>query len=550
MSLTAGSAAPPSPLHAMQPGLPRLRVSVVLACTRLPEWLDEALAALLQADFLDVQVLRDADAPARRHGSLAWRAYHALDRRLLGELRPIMAPRALAPRLAEAPAPGTADALCAAVAGFTPDVVLSIGHSPARIDLWPLARRAAWSIPAEACKPSWGLMHLLPAFLRGDTEAPSGFPVHDDRTGHGLLLDPAVVSIAQLSFARNTAYQLQKAPAKLLRALRRLQQGQPPAAAPVELARAPGTFATLGLCARLLGRSLWRHVPRLGRRERWTLATRRSGTALDPAAPRAEDFTRWTPPRGWFWADPFPVHHDGVDHVFFEAYDYERAIGEIHAVTVDADGHPSPHRVVMAGPHHLSYPFLFQHAGEPHLLVECAQSRRIQAFRAERFPEGWHPVATLLDGWRAVDGTLWQQDGRWWLFACVAETPFDDGGREFNELFLFHADTPLGPWTPHRQNPVVSDVRSARPAGPLFMHEGRLVRPSQDCAAEYGHRIVFNEVRRLDTEVYEERPLAILNPDWAPALRGCHTYAQAGRLELLDAKYLAPTRDTRRDAAP
>jgi hypothetical protein len=82
------------------------------------------------------------------------------------------------------------------------------------------------------------------------------------------------------------------------------------------------------------------------------------------------------------------------------------------------------------------------------------------------------------------------------------------------------------------------------------MHEGRLVRPSQDCAAEYGHRIVFNEVRRLDTEVYEERPLATLNPDWAPALRGCHTYAQAGRLELLDAKYLAPTRDARRDAAP
>ena len=143
MSLTAGSAAPPSPLHAMQPGLPRLRVSVVLACTSLPAWLDEALAALLLADFLDVQVLRDADAPARRQGSLAWRAYHTLDRRLLGELRPILVQRALAPRLAEAPAPGTPDALCAAVAGFTPDVILSIGHSPARIDLWPLARRAA-----------------------------------------------------------------------------------------------------------------------------------------------------------------------------------------------------------------------------------------------------------------------------------------------------------------------------------------------------------------------------------------------------------------------
>ena len=74
MVLTAGSAAPPSPLHALRPGLPRLRVSLVLACSRLPAWLDEAIAGLLQADFLDVQVLRAADAPARRHGSFAWRA--------------------------------------------------------------------------------------------------------------------------------------------------------------------------------------------------------------------------------------------------------------------------------------------------------------------------------------------------------------------------------------------------------------------------------------------------------------------------------------------
>lgn len=539
-----------SPLYSLAPGYPRLRVCVLLATSTLPAWLDAMLGALLDADFLEVTLLRTADAPARREGSLAWRAYHRLDRALLGELSPILATVPLRSSFGALPVAASADSLRASVAGFTPDVLLSIGHSPSPLDLWPLARRAAWSIPAEACKPSWGLMHLLPAFLRGDVHAASGLPVHDDRACRGLLLDPAMVSIAQLSFARNTAYQLQKAPAKLLRALRRLQQGQPPSEAPVDMARQPGTLSTIGLCVKLLGRSLRRHLPRLGRRERWTLAARQTNTPLDPASPKAAAFRQWAPPRGWFWADPFPFRHEGVDHVLFEAYDYERAIGEIHAVTVDAEGQPGPHRVVMAGNHHLSYPFLFDHAGEPHLLVECAQSRRIQAFRTDHFPDAWQPVATLLEGWRAVDGTLWQQDGRWWLFACVAETPFDDGGREFNELFLFHADSPLGPWTPHRQNPVVSDVRSARPAGPLFVHDGRLVRPSQDCAAEYGHRIVFNEVRRLDPEVYEETALAALAPDWSPALRGCHTYARAGRLELLDAKYLAPARDTRRGTGP
>jgi len=544
MTLTAGPAALPSPLYVVQPDRPRLRVSVVIACPRLPAWLDEALAGVLEADFLDVQVVRNADAPARRQGSLAWRAYHALDRALLGDLRPVLELRPLRSRFATAAPATTPDALRTAVAAFTPDVILSIGQSSAGADIWSLASRAAWSIPAEACTPTWGLLHLLPGFLRGDTHATSGFPVLDDRTRRGLLLDPAEVSIAQLSFTRNTAYQLQKAPAKLLRALRRMQQGKPMGDAPADLARAPGNLATLGLCARLIARSVIRHVPRIRRRERWTLAARHLGEPLSPNQPSAKSFQLWTPPRGWFWADPFPWSHKGQNHVFFEAFDYARAIGEIHVVPVDSEGCPGPHITVMQGQQHLSYPFLFEYEGEPHLLVECAQSRRIDAFRAECYPQNWQRLATLLHGWRAVDGTLLCHDGRWWLFACVAETPFDDGGREFNELFVFHSAGPLGPWTPHQQNPVIADVRSARPAGPLFVHEGKLIRPSQDCAAEYGHRIVFNEVLRLDPDHYEERALGTLQPDWAPGLRGCHTYARCGPLEMLDAKMLVPIAET------
>lgn len=547
MVLMEDNAVPVSPLYPAAPGRARLRVSVVLACPRGPAWLDGMLSALAAADFLEVQWLRGEVAPARRRGSLAWRAFHFFDRRLLGELKPIMAARPLRGGMADAMQALDGKQLHEAIAGFTPDVVLSIGHSPAPIGLSSLARHAAWSIPAEAGLPGWGLLHLLPALLRGDAHALSGLPVRDERNARHVLLDPAQVSIAQLSFARNTAYQLQKAPAKLLRALRRLHRGDPPTEVPMDDVRPPGAIATLGLVRRLAIRSVLRHLPRLGRRERWTLAARRDGRSIDPAIGAAEGFELWTPPRGWFWADPFPWSHEGREHVFFEAYDYARAIGEIHVVAVDAKGRPGPHVPVMRGGQHLSYPFLFEHEGQPHLLVECAQSRRIDAFRAERYPEHWTPAATLLGGWRAVDGTLLRHDGRWWLFACVAETPFDDGGREFNELFLFHAESPLGPWTPHRHNPVVSDVRTARPAGPLFVHEGRLVRPGQDCAAEYGHRIVFNHVLRLDPDHYEEVALGTLHPDWAPGLRGCHTYARCGSLELLDAKRLVPTAETRAD---
>lgn len=535
----------PTALYAVSPGRPRLRVVLVLAAPRLPGWLDETLAALIAADFLEVRVLRVPTAPARRVGGPAWRLFSRLDHRLLGHLRPIMASRPLRPALADAPHLDDARQLREAVAGFTPDFLLCVGLSPAPVELWSLARRAAWSIPAEACHPDAGLLHLLPAFARADATALSGLPVRDDRSGDDLLLDPATVSLAQLSLARNAAFQLQKAPAKLLRELRRLQQGEPGRVAPVRGARPPGNLATLGLALRLAARSTLRHLPRLGHRDRWEVASRRSATGLDPQAPAATGFGRWRTSPGWFWADPFPMAHAGREFVFFEALEYARGVGEIHVVEVDAEGRPGPPRVAIRDPLHLSYPFPFEHAGEPHLLVERSESFRLEAFRASAFPLGWAPAATLLEGWRAVDATLVEHSGRWWLFACIAETPFHDGGREFNELFLFHADSPLGPWLPHRQNPIVTDVRRSRPAGPLFVHEGRLIRPSQDGGGEYGRRIVFNHVQRMDPQHYEEVELAALEPDWAPGMRGCHHYARAGTLEMLDARFLVPAGHTR-----
>ena len=72
-------------------------------------------------------------------------------------------------------------------------------------------------------------------------------------------------------------------------------------------------------------------------------------------------------------------------------------------------------------------------------------------------------------------------------------------------FFLFHAESPLGPWAPHPMNPVVSDVRYARPAGALFLRGSKLFRPAQNCALTYGHAISFAEVTSLTPTDYAER---------------------------------------------
>jgi hypothetical protein len=125
-----------------------------------------------------------------------------------------------------------------------------------------------------------------------------------------------------------------------------------------------------------------------------------------------------------------------------------------------------------------------------------------------------------------------EHDGRWYLFTGVSEA----GGSSCDELFLFVADTPIGPWTPHPMNPIVSDVRRARPGGPLFRRDGVLYRPAQNSEKFYGHSLVIFEVTELAPDRYAERFAYRIEPDWLPNIHGCHTIAVANDLMVLDCK--------------
>lgn len=236
------------------------------------------------------------------------------------------------------------------------------------------------------------------------------------------------------------------------------------------------------------------------------------------------------PPKDRFWADPFAVEHQGRTFIFFEDLPYRTQKGRIMVIEVFEDAEPGEPQVVLERPYHLSYPFVFDWEGALYMIPETAENGTIEVYRCEAFPFRWRLHQVLLENIRAYDTTLWREDDRWWMFVNVAEPEADST----DELHLYWSTTPLGTWTPHRGNPVVSDARCARPAGPLFSRNGKLYRPSQDCSLAYGHSVLINRVDVLRDDDYQETTVYRIMPGWREDILRTHTVGGSKRLRVID----------------
>ena len=104
----------------------------------------------------------------------------------------------------------------------------------------------------------------------------------------------------------------------------------------------------------------------------------------------------------------------------------------------------------------------------------------------------------------------------------------------WDELHLYYAESPLGPWKPHARNPVVSDVLSARPAGRLFWSNDVLYRPSQDSSLRYGYATTISKVANLSATTYTETEVLKILPDWDTDIIGIHTLNLTEEMTVID----------------
>lgn len=537
-----------TPLYVAPPeAFSPLRV-VLLLPDPAPAWLLRFAALAAASRWIEPVVIPVAGARVPEVADVAMdvRAYLALERfrRRHGDNAGPLAAAQLEscsvavdqPALAADMAPA---ALRKAVAALRPDLILLLGQQAWGEALADCAGSGCWVLDAGLVDPIHGGLDLLAPMLAGEDATELGLELaySDGRTE---CLQTSWGSTQRYSFHEQRELAMRKLPALLLRALRGLAGHgldlPTHGVAVLRLApRSPVFAAGLRAFARACTHFIGRRVESLqGRRhgEPWRLVLRHGDTPLDPRAPVVGAHTTLQPGRDQAWADPCLVEAGDRRLLFVEEFPQDMGSdGIIVCLELRDDGSTQRLGVALEEPFHLSYPQPFRWQGQWYMTVESGAARRVSLYRADDFPLRWKRVSDLIEDRACVDPTLHHHHGHWYLFANVSES----GGSTCDELFLFVADSPMGPFRPHPANPIVSDVRHARPAGRLFKHRGRLVRPAQNCGPSYGAEVAFREITLLSPTHYEERPLGRLAA-WKRDLDGCHTYSAIDGVEVLDVR--------------
>jgi hypothetical protein len=484
-----------------------LRVAIIVADATVPAWI-AALVARLQAPAFDTRVYVD---PTERRAvrPSAYRLYEWIDGRIFRDAHDALAPVTL-------PAEPVADL-------GEVDVAVHLASADPR----PLA---------GATRYGFWVIHMPTFFweIYNSTTYRTTLEAHLPLGERRLLYEsrgrPDVTSLH-----RSRVQGCWKACAAILRALQQLHvrgdeylDSRPrQRTAPSPRDGPPRAPAVLRHAVKVWTGVLGRRVRKLVWREEWFVAARRPGdNRFRPLE---------TAPREGL-ADPFPVEHDGETYVFFERLPSQRGRASIACTRLDgaaaAAGRPI---TVLAPEYHVSYPFVFRHGSNVYMIPESLENATVDLYRSVEFPSRWAFDARLLVDIRAVDATLLEDDSRLWLFLNAAEA----GASINEELHLYSSSDLRGPWVPHPENPVVSDVGCARPAGRIFRRDGALIRPSQDCSDDYGRAVVLNRIDVLTPIEYRETPIERIEPNWAPGLIGTHTYNFTARVEVVDGLRLA-----------
>ncbi|HBY61935.1 MAG TPA: hypothetical protein DEH78_19115, partial [Solibacterales bacterium] len=418
---------------------------------------------------------------------------------------------------------------------FELDFILKFAFGIIRGGILEAARFGVWSFHHDDEEKYRGGPPAFWEIVAGDPVTGALLQRLTDRLDGGVVLKKCFVATDPLSYRANLE-RIHSCSWHMVRwACLDLRNGRteafhaPPSRTTAPIYRAPNDWQMLRFWTRLAANWV-RYKLQNQRVEEWNVGFVNAPQAafLAESAPPIE----WSAYReeGQMIADPFLLPSAESPRILAEELNHYAERGRIVEVRRSAaDSGFDTLAPVIDAPFHMSYPFAFAHEGQIFAIPETAERRSVCLYKLEA--GAWRREAVLMEELDAVDVTV-HYDGRtWWLFHASLN------GCGPWSLFVWHAPALFGPWTPHLANPVKTDVSSSRPAGNLFVHEGKLYRPAQDCRRSYGAALCIHRVDELSPLAYRETLVRRVFPDPnGPYPDGLHTLSGFGPWSVVDGK--------------
>ncbi|KAJ8759137.1 hypothetical protein K2173_004144 [Erythroxylum novogranatense] len=204
-----------------------------------------------------------------------------------------------------------------------------------------------------------------------------------------------------------------------------------------------------------------------------------------------------------FVADPFLYVQGDTLFLFYETKNSITMQGDIGvAKSTDKGASWQQLGIALDEDWHLSYPFVFEYLGQIYMMPESSQKGDLRLYRAVDFPLQW-TLEKILIKKPLIDSFIVNHSGEYWLFGSD-HSGF--GAKKNGQLEIWYSNSPLGPWKPHKKNPIhnVDKSMGARNGGRPFIHDGNLYRVGQDCGETYGRRVRVFKVDVLTKDDYKE----------------------------------------------
>ncbi|MDH3890717.1 MAG: hypothetical protein OEV49_06500 [candidate division Zixibacteria bacterium] len=420
------------------------------------------------------------------------------------------------------------------------DVLIRIGFRILRGDILKAARYGVWSYHMSDNRVIRGGPPGFWEVLESHPVTGSVLQVLSEELDDGVILYRSWSATHPFSIDRNRDNYYRKSISFLPRKLRELHNlgaekffekvhgdNQTDNRGGGKLYKAPSNTRFLRLFARYLAKQVRVMLSRLLFCDQWVLLYSR--TEQQPET--LSEFKKLSPPGQKSWQDPCIVYEGGRHHVFVGEHGRKRSESHISLLSLDSSGSWQSAVTVLLQPHALSHPFVFTLENEHYMIASSSDGGPVELFRATDFPTKWTYENCLIQDITAANATMFHHESSWYLLANAIE---NEGSSINDELFLFYADHPLSThWTPHPLNPIVSDVRKARPAGRIFNVDGNLYRPAQDNSAGDGQGVRIFQIVILSESRYEEQEVRGIAAEGHSEIKSIGAFAGADGLTVV-----------------